>query len=392
MPDKQLSPAFVRTAKKAGTFHDGGGLYLKVKESGAKSWFQRATIDGRRVNIGIGKFPQIGLADARAATLAHSLAIAQGRNPIEDKRQAKEDARKPAVPTFKEAAEIVISLHESTWTSPRSADQWNQSLRDYVYPVIGKMPVSEIASADVLRVLQGIWVEKPTTAKRIRNRLEKILDWAIASNYRTDNPAGKQIVLALPKVRTEVDHLKAVHYSDCPTVLKQIRESRLKPVYRLILEYIILTCCRSGEARAATWDEINWECKIWTIPAHKTKSRREHRIPLSSGALNVLEQAKALSDGQPDSLVFPSVRGGKMAEDTLTEFLRESEIPGTVHGFRSTARDWLAEQTNASWAVAESCLGHAVGSTTARSYARTDYLPERAPIMQQWADYLSVSG
>ena len=383
-----LTAAKVKTLKAPGVFADGNGLCLKVKDTGAKSWFQRVTVNGRRANVGIGSFPQVSLADARAAALANSQAIAQGRDILAEKKQAKEEAKKPRIPTFKEAAEIVIEMHEAIWTSVRSADQWHQSLRDFVYPVIGRKGVDEVTTADVLQVLSGVWVEKPTTGKRIRNRLEKIFDWSIASNYRLDNPAGRQVVLALPKVRTEVVHHSALHYSNFPAAYQRISESEFKPVFRQLLQFIFLTGCRSGEARAAEWAEIDWESAVWTIPAHKAKSRREHRIPMSNQALEILRDALESTGGE--GLVFQSPRTGRVIqEDTLTTFLRKGDYGFTVHGARSSLRNWLAECTGASWATAEACLAHAVGSTTARSYATTDYLSERTPIMQTWADYLA---
>ena len=383
-----LTAAKVKTLKAPGVYADGNGLCLRVKDTGAKNWFQRVTVSGRRHNVGLGTFPQVSLADARALALANSQAIALGRDVLAEKKQAKEEAKKPKIPTFKEAAEIVIQMQEATWTSVRSADQWHQSLRDYVYPVIGRKGVDEITTADVLKVLSDVWVEKPTTGKRIRNRLEKIFDWSIASNYRLDNPAGKQVVLALPKVRTEVVHQRALHYSEFPAAYRRIGESEFKPVYRQLLHFIFLTGCRSGEARAAEWTEIDWESAVWEIPANRMKSRRSHRIPLASQTLEILRAAWAATGGE--GLIFQSPRTGRLIqEDTLTEFLRKGDYGFTVHGARSSLRDWMAECTNASWAVAETCLAHAVGSTTARSYARTDYLSERTPLMQQWADYIA---
>ena len=383
-----LSAARVKTLKAPGVYADGNGLCLKVKDTGAKSWFQRVSIGGRRANIGLGSFPQVSLADARQAAQDNARAIAQGRDVLAEKKQAKADAKKPKIPTFKEAAEIVIQMQEATWTSVRSADQWHQSLRDYVYPAIGAKAIDEITSGDVLKVLSGIWVEKPTTGKRVRNRLEKIFDWSIASNYRQDNPAGKQVVLALPKVRTEVKHHAALHYSEFPAAYRRISESEFKPVYRQLLHFIFLTGCRSGEARAAEWTEIDWTANVWTVPANKAKSRREHRIPMSNQAMELLRDAWESTGGE--GLVFQSPRTGRVIqEDTLTTFLRKGDYGFVVHGARSSLRDWMAECTSASWAVAEACLAHAVGSTTARSYARTDYLSERTTIMQQWADYIA---
>ena len=215
--------------------------------------------------------------------------------------------------------------------------------------------------------------------------MEKVLDWSIAESYRLNNPAGKAIVNALPKVRNEVVHLKAVHYADCPATVRRIRESKLKPVYRLVLEFIILTAARSGSARAARWKEINWESATWTTPASHMKARSEHRVPLSDAAIEVLKRAWEISGrAGPDGLIFPSVRGGKMAEDTLTEFLREAEIPGTVHSFRSTFRDWCMETTVTPWAVGEATLAHKIGSSTASAYARSDLLEQRRGLMQEW--------
>ena len=245
-----LSAAFIRTVTAHGAYSDGNGLTLRVDKSG-KRWVQRVTIDSKRHNIGLGAYPAVPLAKARELAVANAQVIREGRNPIAEKRQAREKSRRPDKPTFADAASRVIELRRPTWRNVKHAAQWSSTLETYTYPIIGKKPVDEVATADILSVLTPIWVDKSETAARVRQRMETVFDWVVAQGWRQDNPASRSITKALPRVRRLKDNYKALPYTQVPAALTKIRGSTADPSTRLCLEFLILTSVRSGEARMA---------------------------------------------------------------------------------------------------------------------------------------------
>ena len=275
-----LSAALVRTAISPGMYADGNGLNLKVEPTGAKRWIQRVTIRGKRSNLGLGGFPAVSLAEARELASDNQRAIRRGRDPLAEKRQSAEERRRPALPTFAQAAEQVIEMRRPTWSNSKHAAQWKSTLSTYAYPVIGSKYLDEIKSSDVLTVLTPIWTSKPETASRVRQRLETVFDWAIAQGWRLDNPAGKAIARVLPSVPRGKNHHTALKdYADVPATLEQVKRSTAELETRLSLEFLVLTAARSSEVRLARWSEIDWESKTWTIPEDRMKARREHRRP-----------------------------------------------------------------------------------------------------------------
>ena len=343
-----LSPVFVQSVQKAGTYSDGGGLNLRVEDSATKYWFQRVTIDGKRRNLGLGGYPRVSLAEARKAALANSRTIREGRDPLAEKREAIVARQRPPTPTFAAAAEIVIELRRPSWTNAKPAAQWTSTLTTYAHPVIGDQLVSDITSADILAVLSPIWMEKPETASRVRQRAETVLDWAVSQGYRTDNPATRSITKVLPKTPRTKQHHPALHYRDVPPALDKVRTSTADTVTKLAFEFLVLTAARSGEVRLATWAEIDWTKRKWTVPAERMKARREHQVPLSGRSIEVLRKAEALADGS-SALVFPGLRGKPLSDMVFTAMLRRLEIPAVAHGFRSSFKDWCIECTSASW-------------------------------------------
>ena len=385
-----LSAAVVRTIMIPGTYSDGNGLTLRVEPGGTKHWVQRVTVGGRRRNIGLGSFPAVSLADARELAAANQRSIRQGRDPFEEKRRAAEELRRPAVPTFAAAAERVIDMRRPTWSNAKHASQWTNTLAAYAHPVIGRKPVDEITTADVLAVLTPIWTAKTETATRVLQRMETVFDWVVAQGWRPDNPAGRAVTRALPRMqRTKKNHT-ALPYAEVPGALKQVRESGAGSITTLSFEFLVLTAARSGEVRQATWEEIDLKTSVWTVPTERMKARKEHKVPLCGRAVEILWEVRNLV-GQDSRLVFPTGRHGKPLSDmAYTALLRRLEIPAVAHGFRSSFKDWCSEMYDGDdrWLLSEKALAHNLGNAATTAYARSDLLDLRRPLMEAWAKFL----
>lgn len=389
----RLSAAKVRTISEPGQFSDGNGLTLRVEPSGSKRWYQRVTIHGKRRNIGLGGYPAVTLADARQMAAANLLAIKQGKDPLMEKHLVAEGNERASAPTFSDAARQVIELRRPTWSNRKHADQWSSTLATYAYPLIGSKQVGEINSDDVLSVLTPIWTEKPETARRLRQRVETVFDWAVAQGWRSDNPAGRAVTRALPRHSQVKNHFEALHYSEVPAAMVKVRESSSELMTRLSLEFLVLTAARSSEVRLAKWSEIDLGTDTWTVPAERMKARREHRVPLSRRAREILLEVKQGDDKgseQGTGLVFPGGRrGGPLSNMTHIQVLRRLEIPAVPHGFRSSFRDWVIEQTDTPWVVGEAALAHNLGNSTEMAYARTDLFDKRRDLMEAWGRFLN---
>ena len=383
-----LTAAKVRTLAKPGAYTDGNGLTLRVDGKGGKRWVQRVSIGGKQRNLGLGGWPGVGLAEARKAAMANQQAIRQGEDPISKRQQAREDARRPAVPTFQQAAEQVIEERLPSWSSERHAKQWSESLRLHVYPTFGGKAVDVIATSDVKAVLTPIWTTKPETATRVRQRMETVFDTAIVEGWRTDNPASKSILKALPRRARLKQHHPALPYADVPLAIQLVRNSTADTATRLAFEFMVLCASRANEVRGMTWEEVDLDGPTWTVPAARMKARREHRVPLSNLAVEILKEAWKLGS---DDYVFPSKRaGGKPMSNMAFEMLmRRLDLDATPHGFRSSFRDWVIEQTATPWAVGEAVLAHNLGNSVESAYARTDVFKKRRVLMQQWANFLA---
>ena len=381
-----LSSAQIKNLRTPGAYTDGNGLTLRVDQHG-KRWVQRLRIDGKVRNVGLGSFPAVSLAEARVIALSNLQAVKAGRDPIAEKRATKEDAdAQAAVPTFAEVADRVIQLRRPTWRNAKHAAQWRSTLETYAFPTLGRKQVDSITAVDALAVLTPIWTDKPETATRVRQRMETVLDYAVTSGWRLDNPAGKALLKVLPNTRRLKEHHAALPYADVPAVLRKIGLCTAYPLTKLAFRLLVLTAVRSGEIRGADWQEVDWETRTWTVPAARMKAGKEHRIPLSAQAMETLRDAWDISG--PEGLIFPAKRSGAaMSDMTLTEVLRRLEIPSTAHGFRSSFRDWAAECSGASWAVSESALAHTIGSSTEQAYMRSDLLEQRRELMQQWGAF-----
>ena len=387
----RLTAVKVQKIAGRGRYADGGGLYLQVSEWGTKAWLFRYKLDGKARQMGLGSVNTFSLAEARErARLARQL-LADHLDPIDARRgrrmQGKAEAAKQV--RFKEAAEKYIAAHRAGWKSEKHAGQWATTLETYAYPVVGDLSVAAIETAHVLKVLEPIWTSRTETASRLRGRIEAVLDWATARQLRQgENPARwrghlDKLLPAKTKVR-KVKHHDALPYGDVPEFMAKLRA--MDSVSARALEFTILTAARTGETIGALWPEIDFATKVWTVPGTRTKSGREHRVPLSERALEILA---ALPREDGNEHVFIGARAGKGLSDTaMLKLLRGIDDTGlTVHGFRSSFRDWAGNQTNYPREVAEAALAHRVGDATEAAYRRSDALEKRRKLMQAWASY-----
>ena len=384
------------TRKKApGLYADGGGLYLQVSQAGTKSWIFRYRMNGRTTprDMGLGPVNTIGLADARQRATDARRVILEGVDPIDARKAARSRAALEAAKamTFKACAAAYIKAHSAGWRNEKHGVQWTATLEAYAYPIIGKLPVSGIEVGHVMKVLEPIWTVKPETASRVRGRIESIIGWATANGYRKgDNPAKWRGLIEnlLPKrdrVR-KVQHHPALPYTEVGAFLAHIR--REKGIAALALEFLILTATRTSETIGARWGEINLGKKVWTIPGDRIKAGKEHRVPLSAPALAILKTlAKTRADD--DEYVFPGGHKGQPLSNNamlaLLKRIKRQDV--TAHGFRSTFRDWAAEQTNYPGQVAEMALAHAIGDKVEAAYRRGDLFEKRSRLMAEWAKH-----
>ena len=381
----KLSATRVKALTGPGRFSDGGGLHLFISKTGGKSWVLRITIDGRRRDIGLGGYPAVSLAQARKRAADSREAVVNGKDPIAEKR-------KPAPPTFSEAAHAVHEANKPRWRNGRHTRAWIRTLERHAFGKLGSKQIDSISRADVLSVLTPIWSERPETARRVRQRMRTIFKWAMANEFIEVNPAGESIDGALPSMPRVTAHLRALPYEEVGLALRTVAASQASPAAKLCLRFLVLTAARSGEARGATWNEIDMERETWTIPGSRMKAGVEHRVPLSDQALDILKEAPQLEDGS--GLCFPSpLRPGQMLSDmTLTKILRTVGLSdrATVHGFRTSFKTWTMEQTDTPWAVGEAALAHRLGGNVEQAYARSDLFVRRRTLMQQWAEYLEA--
>ena len=378
----KLNVGKIKSLSLPGLYGDGGTLYLAVSKSRAKSWIQRIVYNGRRHDIGLGGYPVVTLAQARDKALDNRRLIRDGGDPLAEKRKAK-------APTFREAAEATFEATRPRLRSEKNAKLWFAQLERHAFKKIGAMPVDKIGREDVLRVLTPIWTSKPEAARKVRQRIRATLAWAEAHGFVDRNVAGDAISGALPAMPAVKANLRAMPYGEIAATLDTIDASNSSLSAKAALRFTILTAARNGEVRGATWDEIDIEGRQWRIPGLRMKTGAEHRVPLSDAAMAVLEQVRPLCDDA--GLVFPSpTKSGKPLSDmTLTKVLRDAGLADrtTVHGFRSSFRDWCAD-TGKPREIAEAALAHTVGGVEG-AYFRSDMFERRRRLMADWAAYLS---
>ena len=373
-----------------GLHHDGNGLYLQVK-NGGHSWVFRYMRNGKARHMGLGPISDVSLAKARRKAAECRSLRHDGIDPLEARKANIQAARLSAAKsvTFKQCAERYVEAHKSGWHNAKRAHQWLRTLETYAFPLLGALPVQAIDTGLVVNVLQPIWANNTETATRVRQRIEAVLNWATARGFRRgDNPARWRGHLdnLLPKASKvhKVTHFEAMPYEDLPTFFADL--SKRTTISAKALAFTILTAARSGETRNATLEELNIEKAVWTVPAERTKSGREHRVPLTKETLALLRGLPHLQDGEPNALLFPNAQDRALSDTAMRKYLQDDMKKAglTVHGFRSTFRNWAAERTNVPGEIAEAALGHVNGVKTEAAYLRSDFFDRRLMLMEMW--------
>jgi len=379
----KLSSRKVETLAAPGRHSDGGGLYLTISESGARSWLFMFKKAGRRREMGLGSARAVPLAVARTMAAEARQHVASGRDPLAMRVQ-------PAAMTFRDAAAALVESMSPSWRNAKHRAQWVMTLTVYCAP-IAALAVSEISTDDVLRVLKPLWLTKPETASRLRGRIERTLDFAKARGMRSgENPArwrGHLDALLPKRPKLTRGHHKALAFDDVPGFMAKLRErTGAAPA---ALEFAILAAARSGEVLGARWQEIDLDARVWTVPAERMKAGRVHRVPLSDRAIAVLKAMLALRTSE---FVFPGmVVDRPLSVMALEMVLRRMKVDATVHGFRSAFRDWTGERTAFPREIAEAALAHLVGDEVERAYRRGDALDKRRGLMDAWASFCAAT-
>jgi integrase len=380
---KRLTARTVATTKKLGRHADGGNLYLTISKTGAgvsRRWTFLFSLNGRQREAGFGSVNDVSLASARELAFSYRSMLAKGIDPLDAKKAAQEAAA--AHKTFGQCADELIKSKRREWRSEIHAAQWRTTINDYCGPILDK-PVDTIDTAAVLSILQPVWNRIPETASRLRGRIEAVLDYGKANGLRSgENPAAWRghLALILPKrQKLSRGHHQAMPYPDIPEFLGKLRDT--ESIHALALEFLVLTAARSGEVLSATWDEIDLDAQVWVIPASRMKAGREHRVPLSARAMAILDRMASIRTGD---LVFP----GQRRRRPLSGAAMGALVTGaTVHGFRSSFRDWAGEETSFPREIAEQALAHATGGAVEQAYRRGDALEKRRGLMEAWANY-----
>lgn len=385
---QELSARAVAALKTDGRHAVGGaaGLHLRVKGD-HRGWVLRITVGDARRDIGLGPYPQVGLAEAREQAREIQKQLRLGAAPVAPRRAQKAAlvARHAADKTFDWCAEQYIDSKAAEWKNPKHRQQWENTLREYASPVMGRLNVREIALEHVILCLEPIWKQKNETASRLRGRIESVLDWATVRQYRAgENPARWKghldKILPAPAKVQNVQHHKAVPIDEMPNFMAALRAR--EGVAARALEFLILTAARSGEVRGARWKEIDMRNKVWTIPAERMKAKREHRVPLCEASLQLLTATPQTSD-----LIFEGMKGGPLSDMSITAVMRRMEVDAVPHGFRSTFRDWAGDRTEYPRDLIEFALAHAIADKTEQAYRRSDGMERRRAMMEAWAKF-----
>lgn len=389
MPKLTKELAAVQVPRLGVGLHNVGGargLYLRVTATGARSWILRVMVGGRRRDMGLGGYPDVSLTEARDRARVARRVIEDGVDPIELRRSKRDGLR--TTPNFKWCGEQTIEAKRPEWKSTKHGEQWTATLTTYAYPVIGKMPVDQVELGHIISVLSPMWTTKTETATRLRARLEAVIAWATASGYRRgDNPArwrgNLDAVLPKPGKVAKVTHHAALPIDDLPGFMRELR-TREGTAARA-LEFLILTAARSGEVRGATWEEIDLDAALWTIPAERMKAGKEHRVPLVPHVVDLL---RALPTFAGVDHVFAAPRGGALSDMSLSAVMKRMKVDAVPHGFRSTFRDWCSERTNYAREVAEAALAHTIADKVEAAYRRGDLFDKRRSMMGEWETFV----
>ncbi|MEP9387262.1 integrase arm-type DNA-binding domain-containing protein [Mesorhizobium sp. KR9-304] len=376
----KLTTKKMRDLKSPGRYADGDGLYLHVREGGSRQWVLRTTVHGRRKDIGLGSLSIVKLDEARIAASAMRRSAKQGHDPLQERRKRR------ATPSYEEAARHVWVENRSTWKNAKHADQWINTQATYAFPKIGDLRIDRVTSGHLLDVLQPIWLEKEETARRLKQRMKMVFDWAKVAGHRTGDSPLDGILKALPRQSRKVKHHDALRWEELPKFVLKLRQREADAVSAKALQFVILTALRSAEVRLATWSEIDLAKRIWVVPAERMKMKREHRVPLAPEAIKLLEGCRDYGS----KFVFPSDKSERpLSNMAFAALIDRMGMKGfTPHGFRSTFRDWSSENEAAPREIAEMVLAHKVGDKTEQAYARSDLLERRRSVMEKWAAYV----
>ena len=376
----QLTATKIKTLTEPGRYIDGDGLMMEIAPGGSRSWKLRVRVDGKRRDFGLGSLSIVTLTEAREKAREYRRLIAQGIDPIAEKKKER-----IVIPTFRAAAEQVHAEHKASWKNGKHQVQWITTLETYAFPFIGDRLVNDIEGPQIRKALLPIWLSKPETARRVRQRIGAVLDWAYVNGFRESEAPMRSLSKGLPRQPKDDGHFAAMPYTEIPAFIAKLRER--SSVGRVAMEVLILTAARSGEIRGAIWSEFDLDKAMWSIPASRMKMGRPHFVPLAPQVLEALERAKAFSAPCTD-LVFPGMKlKTPMSDMTLLKILRDMEAGVTVHGFRSTFRDWVADKTDYPGEAAEAALAHANSNKVEAAYRRTDFLEKRKSLMADWAAF-----
>lgn len=382
-PHEALTAVAVRSEKKAGRYADGHGLYLVVDESGAKRWLLRIMVRGKRCDIGLGSAANVPLAKAREAARKMRETAHVGGDPIAERR-----AERVGVPTFEKAASVVHADHSPGWRNVKHRAQWINTLTEYAFPAIGAKPVNAIETADVLRVLSPIWLAKPETARRVRQRIGVVLDWAKAAGHRSGENPVDGVAKGLPKQRDGKQHHAALPYPEVPGFIAALRESDASNSTKRAFELLILSACRVNEVVGALRAEFDLDEGVWTVPAMRMKAKKPHRVPLTSRMIELLKASFAESESP---YAFPGFAEGKpLSGMAFLMLLRRMNVASTAHGFRSAFRVWAAEATSYPREVAELALAHVNKDRVEAAYQRSDLFIKRRKMMEEWSVFATT--
>jgi integrase len=379
----KLTAIAVKAASKPGRYQDGNGLQLFVKKSGAQFWVLRIQAGGKRRDIGLGSAATVALRDARDKAAEFRKLYQRGADPLAERRAAK--LATAAIPAFREAARMAHGEHKDGWRNMKHRADWLSSLERYAFALVGDMRVDLIDAPTVRDVLLPIWFDRPETARRVRQRVKLVIDWATAKGYRsTLNLSG--VVKALPRQPKSDSHFKAMPYEQVPAFVESLKVSG-DTISRMALQFLILTAARSGEVRGATWPEIDLEARTWTIPGNRMKAGKAHVVPLSDPALAILVRASSIctDTGAP---IFPGIKGQPLSDMTMLKIMRDRALPFSVQGFRSAFKTWAVEATGFPDAVSEAALAHIDANNVRAAYSRTDFRQQRTDLMARWANFI----
>ena len=382
---KGLSASFVKRVRHSGRtgpdkYGDFHGLILRVSTTGAKTWLWRGTIHGKRRDLGLGGFPYVTLDEARDTAFEYRRLARRGGDPAALRERE-------GVPTFRDAALATLEVQKAGWRAGgKQAQIWWGAIERHALPRLGRRRVDQVSMAEVMATILPLAETKPESARRLRQYLGAVFKWAMAQGFRQDNPAGEALTAALPKSGRTVQHQRALPHGEVADALATVAATGAYWSTKAAFAFIVHTACRSGEARLAEWHEIDLDAREWRVPANRTKTGREHRVPLTDPALAILAEARDHAD--TSGLVFPSARGRAMTDNTISKLLRENDIAAVPHGFRSSFRDWAGE-TGVAREVAEACLAHLVANRVEAAYARSSLFERRKAVMAAWSRYLT---